>query len=635
MLLAAAALLLAQPALADALIENVDGMTLDERGRVVRFTGIVIGRDGKVVKLLQRRDKRPEKLDWRTDMKGRVLIPGMIDAHGHVMGLGFQALALDLSDTATFEEAKAKIAAYAAANPNRPWITGGGWNQEKWGLGRFPTAAELDAIVPGRPVWLERVDGHAGWANSAALKAAGVTAKSVSPSGGRIEKGAGGAPSGVFVDAAMALVAKALPAPSPRDRNAAFLKAQEILLSNGITATADMGATLDDWMTYRFMGDRDLLRMRIMTYADSVDTALRVGGSGPTPWLYDDRLRLGGVKLYLDGALGSRGAWLKAPYADAAGNTGLGFQTDTQLLNQLSRGTMDGFQFAVHAIGDRANQQVLEAIEELGASYPGDRRWRIEHAQIVDPADLPRFGRGGIIASMQPVHQTSDRTMAEARLGDARLGGAYAWRSMLKNDARIAFGSDYPVESPNPFVGWAAGFTRQGPDGQPFGGWRAEEALTREETWKAFTIDGAYAGFGEDRFGRLAPGMRADFVIVDRDVSQVTPAELRETVVLETWVGGTKMWERGRGAGEVPAEVLPTTTVGRRTGGCARGGEGGRDATERILRGIDDKRCSRAVLVRAHRSVELLNRNGGTSHPARSKNAANAISNETPCRPSC
>ncbi|UZK70639.1 amidohydrolase family protein [Sphingomonas sp. S1-29] len=550
--LAALALLAASPAFADALVENVDGMTLDENGRVVRFTGVLVDRDGKVSKLLQRRDKRPEKLDWRIDMKGRILIPGMIDAHGHVMGLGFQALALDLSETQSFDEAKAKIVAYAAANPDRPWITGGGWNQERWGLGRFPTAAELDALVPGKPVWLERVDGHAAWANSAAMKAAGITAKSESPSGGRIEKGANGQPSGVFIDAAMALVGKAVPAPSPRDRNAAFLEAQKILLRNGITATADMGTSLDDWMTYRRMADLNFLRVRLMTYADSVDTAVRVGGSGPTPWLYADKLRMGGIKLYLDGALGSRGAWLKAPYADAAGQTGLPFQTDTQLLNQMSRGAMDGFQLAIHAIGDRANGQVLDAIDEMQTSYKGDRRWRIEHAQIVDAADLPRFGRNGIIASMQPVHQTSDRTMAETRLGAERLGGAYAWRSMLRNNARIAFGSDYPVENPNPFVGWAAGFTRQGPDGQPFGGWRAEEALTREETWKAFTIDAAYAGFAESKFGRLAPGMRADFVIVDRDPSAVSPAELRQTVVLETWVGGQKVFERGGREDAVP-----------------------------------------------------------------------------------
>ncbi|HTG38599.1 amidohydrolase [Sphingomonas sp.] len=566
-LLSLSTVALAAPAWADGLIDNVDGVTLDEKGRVERFTGILIDKSGTITRVLGRRDKRPEKLDWRTDMKGRVVIPGMIDAHGHFMELGFKALSLDLSDTTSFEEAKARIAAYAAANPNRPWITGGGWNQERWGLGRFPTAAELDAIVPGKPVWLERVDGHAAWANSAAMKAAGVTAKTAAPTGGRIEKGAGGAPSGVFVDAAMQLVAKAVPPPAPRDRNAAFLEAQKLLLSSGITATADMGTSLDDWLTYRYMGDRNLLRIHIMSYANSVETAVRVGVSGPTPWLYNDRLRMGGIKLYLDGALGSRGAWLKAPYADAPEQTGLPLQNDTQLLNQMSRGAMDGYQLAVHAIGDRANAEVLSAIEELSTSYTGDRRWRIEHAQIVDPADLPGFGRNGVIASMQPVHQTSDRVMAETRLGPQRLGGAYAWKSIAATGARVVFGSDYPVEKPNPFVGWAAGFTRQDGDGQPFGGWRPEEALSREGAWRAFTIDAAYAGFAERKLGRIAEGMRADFVVVDRDPSMVSPTELRQTQVIETWVNGEKVWARGQKEIEVPeggaAPVRPYIEPGR------------------------------------------------------------------------
>ncbi|MCW4463671.1 amidohydrolase [Sphingomonas sp. BT-65] len=541
-----AALLLPSPAFADALVENIDGMTLDEKGDVVRFNGIVIGADGKVVKLLKRGDKRPERPEWKEDLKGRTVIPGMIDAHGHFMELGFRALALDLSATTSLADAQAAIHRYALENATRPWLIGGGWNQETWNLGRFPTAAELDAATGDKPTWLTRADGHAGWANSAAMKAAGITAATKSPPGGRIELVAG-KPGGVFVDAAMALIEKALPKPTPRDRNAAFIKAQDILLATGITATADMGTSLDDWMTYRSMGDQGALRVRIMSYSAGVDVALQAAGTGPTPWLYGDKLRMGGIKLYLDGALGSRGAWLKAPYADAPGNSGLPFLSDAQLLNSIARGSMDKFQLAIHAIGDRANQQVLDAIDEVSDTYNGDRRWRIEHAQIVDPADLPRFGKHGIIASMQPVHQTSDRVMAEARLGQARLAGAYAWKSMLANGAKLAFGSDYPVESPNPFAGWAAAFTRQDAQGQPFGGWRPEEAVSREQAWRAFTLDAAYAGFGEKLFGRLAPGMLADFLVVDRDPLLASPTELRGTVVLETWVGGQRMFRRGQG----------------------------------------------------------------------------------------
>ena len=534
---------LATPAFADALVDNVNGMTLDKDGRVVRFNALLISPEGKVLKLLQASDKRPERLDWRADEKGKVLLPGFVDAHGHVMSLGFRALELDLSGTHSLEEAKAKIAAYAAANPERKWIVGGGWNQEAWGLGRFPTAADLDAVVSDRPVWLSRVDGHASWGNSAAMKAAGVTAKSVSPAGGRIEK-TGTAPSGVFVDAAQSLVEKVVPQPLPKELDVAFLRAQETLLSYGITATADMGTSLDDWLSYRRMGDLGALRVRIMSYASGVETAVRVGGGGPTPWLYNDKLHMGGVKLYADGALGSRGAWLKAPYSDAPGQSGAGFMSDDVIRNLMSRAAMDHYQVAVHAIGDKANAQVLDAIEEMAQTYKGDRRWRVEHAQIVDPVDLPRFGKYGTIASMQPVHQTSDRTMAEARLGPARLAGAYAWKSMLANGATLAFGTDYPVESPDPFAGWAAAFTRQGADGQPSGGWQPQEVISREAAWRAYTMDAAYAGFAEAKFGRLAPGQRADFIIVDRDPLLASPADLRATKVEQTWVGGEKVWVR-------------------------------------------------------------------------------------------
>ena len=543
LLVTAAALLLAGPASADSLIDNVDGMTLDAGGRVLRFTGLVMTPAGRVVRLLKQGEKRPDRPDWRADMKGRVMVPGFVDAHGHVMELGFRALELDLSDTKSLDEAKAKITAYVAANPERKWILGGGWNQEKWGLGRFPTAADLDAIVADRPVWLARADGHASWANSAAMVAAGVSAKSVSPVGGRIEK-IGITPSGVFVDSAQELVGKAVPKPLPKDLAAAFLKAQAILLGFGITATADMGTTLDDWMTFRRAGDVGSLRIRIMSYGAGLEDTIRIGGVGPTPWLYGDKLKLNGVKIYTDGALGSRGAWLKASYADAPGEVGAAFLADDVIRNRMSRAAMDGYQVAVHAIGDKANAQVLDAIEELSVTYEGDRRWRIEHAQIVDPVDLPKFGKHSIIASMQPVHQTGDRKMTEARLGPDRLAGAYAWATMIKNGSVLAFGTDYPVESPDPFAGWAAGFTRSDADGQPYGGWQPQERISREAAWRAYTMDAAYAGFAENQFGRLAPGQLADFIIIDRDPLLASASDLRATKILETWVGGVQVFER-------------------------------------------------------------------------------------------
>ena len=537
------ALATATPALADTMIDNVDGLTIDAKGGIERLTGLIIDNDGKITQVLHRGDKRPVRTDYLVDGKGRVLMPGLIDAHAHVMDLGLSSLVLDLSATTSLAEAQARIAAFADAHPDRPWIIGRGWNQEKWKLGRFPTAAEIDAVVKDKPVWLERVDGHAGWANSAALAAAKITALTKDPVGGRIERtGPKLAPAGVLVDGARALVEKFVPQPLPAERDMALAAAQVMLLSRGVTAVADMGTSIENWQAYRRAGDRGALRVRIMAYAGGTEAMTLIGGSGPGPWLYEDKLHLNGLKLYMDGALGSRGAWLKAPYADSPANTGLPRLTPAQLRNLMSRAAMDNFQVAVHAIGDAANGAVLDAVGELSETYKGDRRWRIEHAQIVDPADIARFGKLGVIASMQPVHQTSDRPMAEARLGPNRLAGAYAWKSIAAGGATLAFGSDAPVEAPDPFAGIAAAISRQGPDNEPFGGWQPQERVSLEAALAAYTTGAAYAGLAETRFGRIAPGMRADFLFVDRDPTLSSPGEIRQTRVLEAWVGGRKAW---------------------------------------------------------------------------------------------
>jgi predicted amidohydrolase YtcJ len=541
-LLALAAALLASSAAADTLVSNVNGMQVGPDGRLQHFTGLLIGDDGKVIRTLGPAEVVGVK-GKVLDGGGRTLLPGLIDAHGHVTELGFAAIQLDLVGTSSLADLQQRLRAYAAANPDARWIIGRGWNQELWPDKRFPTAADLDAVVPDRPVVLERVDGHALVANSAAMKAAGVTAATQVPPGGRIENG-------LFVDNAKDLIGKAVPPATPAQTDQALAKAQDILLSYGVTGVGSMSTTLDAWNAMQRAGGAGRLNVRFMVYADELN--LLKAERHPTPWLYGDRLRMVGIKFYADGALGSRGAWLKQPYADKPHTRGLQFHSDAELLSLANTAAAHGFQIATHAIGDAANAQIISVYEQLSKKYGPDRRWRIEHFQIVDPADIPRIAPAGIIASMQPTHQTSDRLMAEKRLGPDRLKGAYAWETVLRSGAKLAFGSDFPVESPNPFPGLSAAISRQDINGQPPGGWIASERLTFEQALQAFTRGAAYAGFAEDRIGALEPAKWADFILIDRDPTKVNPQELARTQVLETWVAGKKVWA-GAASGS-PAE---------------------------------------------------------------------------------
>jgi predicted amidohydrolase YtcJ len=555
----ALALTLAPVAQADTLVDHIKGETIGADGSLQTFSALMFNDAGVITAVYRAGDRLPRQgkkgYQYRIDGNGRVLLPGMIDAHVHVIDTGFALLTLDLSDTTSLDDALAKIATYAKAHPDRPWIIGGGWNQERWHLGRFPTAAELDRAVPDRPVWLDRVDGHAGWGNSAALRFAGVTAATPTPAGGAIDRLADGRPAGVLVDNAKDLVAGKVPAPIPRDRDLALRTTEDYFAKFGITAVADMGTSLDDWLAFRRAGDANQLYVRIMAYALGTEAMAEIGGSGPTPWLYADRLHMGGVKLFLDGALGSRGAWLKAAYADQPDSHGTPLLTETQLGNLMSRAAMDGYQVAVHAIGDKANATLLTTIADLGHTYHGDRRWRIEHAQNIDPADWPLVSaiaaNQGLVASMQPVHQTSDRIMAEARLGPDRLRGAYAWASLKRQGAVLAFGSDTPVERPNPWIGIAVALSRQDETGAPQGGWQPQERVDRLTALAGYTSAAAWAGFAETRFGRIAPGLRADFILVDTDPMTATPDAIRHTKVFQTWVGGGKTYDAEAPAGEV------------------------------------------------------------------------------------
>ena len=538
-LFALAAALIPSPALADTLISNVNGIQVGPDGKLQHFGSFLIGDDGRVKQVMTKLTPRMSRFDAMINGEGRTVLPGLIDAHGHVLGLGFSALQLDLVGTRSLDDMKQRLRAYTAAHPETRWIQGRGWNQELWPVKQFPTAADLDSVVSDRPVVLERVDGHAVVANSAAMKAAGVTPETKSPPGGRIENG-------LFVDSAIELVTKAVPSATAAENDQALAKAQDILLSYGVTGVGSMSTSLADWKAMRRAGEAGRLNVRLMVYADELK--LLAEEPKPTPRLFGDRLSMTGIKFYADGALGSRGAWLKQPYADKPESRGLQFHSDAEMLQLADSAASHGFQVATHAIGDAANAQVISVYEQLSKKYGRDRRWRIEHFQIADPADIPRLAPAGIIASMQPTHQTSDRLMAEKRLGPNRLAGAYAWQTVLKTGAKLAFGTDFPVESANPFPGLAAAISRQDMEGQPPGGWIPSERLTFEQALEAYTRGAAYAGFAEDRIGALEPGKWADFVIVDRDPTKVDAQSLARTQVLETWIAGKKMWERAPSA---------------------------------------------------------------------------------------
>ena len=545
-LIALTAALLTSPAPAETLITNANGVQADAAGHLQHFTGLLIGDDGKVEEVL---NGPPPAVRYPhiIDASGRTLLPGLIDAHGHVIDLGVAALTLDLVGTQSVADLQQRLRSYATERPKDGWLIGFGWNQELWADKSYPTAAELDEIVPDRPVMLERVDGHAILVNSAAMRAAGVTAATRDPAGGKIERDAAGNPTGLFVDAARALIESKVPAATSARSDEALEKAQEKLLSFGVTGVGAMSVSEADWDTFRRAGDAGRLRVRLMAYELNHPFA---STPRPTGWLYGDHLRAVGVKLFADGALGSRGAWLKQPYADKPDTRGLPRHSDAEILALADAAAGAGFQVATHAIGDAANAQAISVYEQLSRKYGTARRWRIEHFQIVDPADIPRLAPAGIIASMQPTHQTSDRLMAEARLGPNRLAGAYAWQTVLKSGAKLAFGTDFPVESPNPFPGLAAGISRQDMSGQPPGGWIPSERLTLGQALHAYTRGAAYAGFAEDKIGALEPGKWADFVIIDRDPTKVDAQSLARAQVLETWVAGKQVFSRASGAPE-------------------------------------------------------------------------------------
>ncbi|MEI6485615.1 MAG: amidohydrolase family protein [Sphingomonadales bacterium] len=538
----------AAPALADTLYTNANGYTLDAKGTLQRFATLVVAdsgpQQGRVKATLKAGAALPA--GTRIDMQGATLWPGLIDAHGHVMRLGELKLVVNLRDTASIAEAQARI---KAGIPAVGWIMGRGWNQERWYengklVGRFPTAAELDAVTGDRPAAMSRVDGHALWVNNAAMTAAGITKDTPDPDGGQIIRDAAGNPSGVFVDKAMALVARAIPADDDARLDLVLTKSLETMAEVGLTGAHDAGMDKDTWDRYVRFAKAGKLTARIYAMAGGPENRKAIAPNGPIPWSINDLVAMQAMKLVSDGALGSRGAYLIAPYEDMPSTRGLEILKPEQLKSLVTDASRDGFQVNVHAIGDQANRSTMDAFAAVPPAERIARRHRNEHAQIVDMADLGRFASLNVIASMQPTHATSDKGMAEARLGEARLKGAYAWQQIKTSGAQLALGSDFPVEPPDPMFGIHAAVTRQSRDGLPAGGWRPWEKLSMLDAFAGFTTWAARAGHAEAKVGTLEPGKWADFITLERDPFTAPPGDLWKIKVTATWLGGKQVFKR-------------------------------------------------------------------------------------------
>jgi len=534
---------------ADTIIDHANGYTLNAAGTLQRFSSLAFDDLGRIVAVGSERETaiRLPKAE-HIDVQGKTLLPGLIDAHGHVFELGEIASGVELFSATSLGGAVRAVAEFSRSHPKNAWVVGFGWNQEVWKLGRFPTAGELDAVVGDRPVLLHRVDGHAIWVNTKALEMAGIGKDTPDPKGGKIERDASGKPSGVLVDAAMELVAKVVPLATPNEARAMLDNALAALARVGLTSVHDAGIKVVQDDLYRDYADHGKLTTRV--YAMIGDTTAdfdELSKDGPLKSYGNDVYALAAVKLYSDGALGSRGAALLAPYSDMPSTRGLLFYPNAEMLAKMNKAMKAGYQVNVHAIGDAGNRQILDAYAQLIPKYNNvELRHRIEHAQVVALEDIPRFKALGIIPSMQPTHATSDQNMAEQRVGHERIKGAYAWRTFLDQGSRIACGSDFPVESPNPFEGLHAAVTRQNNAGVPVGGWYKNQAMTLTEAFRCFTLDAAYAAHQEGVIGTLEPGKWADFILIDRDLFKVPAEQIGKTQVLQTWMGGKRVYKKDK-----------------------------------------------------------------------------------------
>ncbi|SEK36922.1 hypothetical protein SAMN05216262_101183 [Colwellia chukchiensis] len=526
------------------LIKNIQGYTIADN-KLSQFSAIAFTND-KIDKIYSASEPLPSHKGLTIiDGEGKTLLPGLIDSHGHILNYGLSLLRADLVNSRSEQDAVNKTLAYAKANTTLTWIQGRGWNQSQWPSNAFPSAKSLDALFPDRPVWLKRVDGHAGWANTKAMALAGINKDTVSPEGGEIIKDSQGMPTGVFIDNAMALIDNSIAPLTIKQQKQVLIKAMDSLASYGLTSVHDAGIDRENLLAFKELSQENAMTIRVnaMLYLPSPQWQQTLAqGHYRSP---DDMLSFNSVKIQADGALGSRGAALLADYSDHPGHKGLLLNTPAAFEQLVQTSMAHGFQVNSHAIGDHANKLVLDSYEKLiKASDSKALRHRVEHAQVLRLEDIPRFAELGVIAAMQATHATSDKNMAQDRLGPNRILGAYAWRKLLDANAIIAAGSDFPVESPNPFYGLHASITRQDHDNKPQGGWFAAEKMSAVEAFRSFTLDAAYAGHQEHIIGSLAAGKKADFILLDNNLFTIPAENIWQINVEKTWVNGNLVYQK-------------------------------------------------------------------------------------------
>ena len=511
------------------------------RGRFVEGQAVVLA-GGRIAAVgaadtLARRYPRAT----RVVLKGGSLLPGFIESHAHVGELGAMARQADVTGLRSEAEVLAAVKAWCAANP-KGWVRARGWDQNLWPGQAFPTLKELDALTGGRPAYLERVDGHAVWVNSAALKVAGITKDTPDPSGGRILRDAEGNPTGVLVDVAKDLMDRHLPRPTLEEAEANLLAGLRKLEALGFTSADDLDVPALDIQAYRALQAKGKLPIRVFAYVHHDDAAAVKAELARPRAKALSFFQVQGVKFYMDGALGSRGARLLAPYADEPSSSGLWVMDPARVRRDALAVMRAGYQPALHAIGDAGNRAALDLLEAdlkaLGRAPSAPPR--IEHAQIVTDEDAARFGKLGVIASVQPMHCTDDHAWTPTRLGADRVREAYPWRRFLEGGAIVCFGSDAPIADANPFMAIPAAETRQDASGDPAGGFNGDQRMTREEGLRAYTLAGAQALGRAGQLGRLAPGEAADLVWVDADLGAVSPEDMRRLKPGRLWVAGAE-----------------------------------------------------------------------------------------------